>query len=261
MVMEVPLPATYSSGARRGKSLLVDPSQLRTVLSNLSHELCRQLASLRAGFDLILSEAKSNIAEDQSAHLLKMVSLCDELLGFTRSSLDYAAIAHGTRPLCLGSFTIGALIQEIDRQYAPQAQSRRIQWKTQVANSDAMVLTDASRCQQILGNLVSNALKYTPPGGRVRVAAVVEYECWRLSVSDSGLGIPDSWHDKVFEPFVRLARDEKAGIEGSGLGLAICRELVGQLHGTIALESTEGMGTSLHVRFPRAACPSMVTAT
>src|SRR5262249_32599417 len=112
MVMEVPLPAIYSSGARRGNSLLVDPSQLRTVLSNLSHELCRQLASLRAGFDLILSEGKSNIAEDQSAHLLKMVSLCDEMLGFTRSSLDYAAIAHGSRPLCLGSFTIRALIEE-----------------------------------------------------------------------------------------------------------------------------------------------------
>ena len=259
--MEVPLPAIYSSGARRGNSLLVDPSQLRTVLTNLSHELCRQLASLRAGFDLILSEAESNIAEDQSAHLLKMVSLCDELLGFTRSSLDYAAIAHGSRPLCLGSFTIRALIEEIDRQFAPQARSRRIQWETHATNPDAVVLTDVSRCQQILGNLVSNALKYTPPGGRVQVAAVVEREFWRLSVSDSGLGIPDSWHEKVFEPYVRLARDEKAGIEGSGLGLAICRELVDQLHGTIALDSTEGMGTSLHIRFPIAACPTPIMTT
>jgi signal transduction histidine kinase len=185
-----------------------------------------------------------------------MVSLCDELLGFTRSSLDYAAIAHGSRPLCLGSFTIGALIQEIDRQFASQARARRIQWETHTTNPDTVVLTDASRCQQILGNLVSNALKYTPPGGRVRVAAVSEGDFWRLSISDSGLGIPDSWHERVFEPFVRLARDEKAGIEGSGLGLAICRELVGQLHGAIALESTEGVGTSLHIRFPIAAGPT-----
>jgi signal transduction histidine kinase len=184
---------------------------------------------------------------------LTMVSLCDELLGFTRSSLDYAAIAHGSRPLCLGSFTIGALIQEIDRQFAPIARSRRIQWETHARIPESVVVTDASRCQQILGNVVSNALKYTPPGGRVRVAGIFEGEFWRLSVSDSGLGIPDSWHERVFEPFVRLARDERDGIAGNGLGLAICRELVAQLSGTITLESSEGFGTSLDIRFPFAA--------
>ena len=167
--MEVQLPSFYSgSSSHLAARLLIDPAQLRSVLSNLSHELCRQLASLRAGFDLILGESPSQIAEDQRAHLLTMVSLCDDLLGFTRSSLDYAAIAHGSRPLCLGSFTIGALVQEIDRQFAPIARSRRIQWETHASNPESLVLTDASRCQQILGNLVSNALKYTPPGGRVR---------------------------------------------------------------------------------------------
>ena len=89
-----------------------------------------------------------------------------------------------------------------------------------------MVVTDASRCQQIFGNLVSNALKYTPVGGRVRVTGRAEADSWSVIVSDSGPGIPAESLDRVFEPFFRLSRDEHSVIEGSGLGLAICRELV-----------------------------------
>jgi signal transduction histidine kinase len=230
--------------------LPIDPTELRAVLSNLSHELCRQLASLRAGFDLILGESPSTIAHDQRGHLLTMVSLCDDLLRFARSSLDYAAIAQGSRPLCLGSFTIGAFVNEIDRQFAPIARARGIRWESHAMNPESSVRTDASRCQQILGNIVSNALKYTPSGGLVRVSSAVAADYWELSVSDSGKGIPNSWHEQVFEPFVRMDRDERSGVEGNGLGLAICRELVAQLKGTITLESAEGHGTSVTVRFP-----------
>jgi signal transduction histidine kinase len=229
--------------------VLVDPTRLGSLLSNLSHELCRQLAALQTGFDLILGESPSAIPQDQRGQLLTMVALCDDLLRFTRSSLDFAAISQGSRPLCLGSFTIGAFVREVDRQFAPIARSRRIRWETHAQSPDRSVLTDASRCQQILGNLVSNALKYTPPGGHVRVAGQVEADHWELSVSDSGPGIPSPWHERVFEPFVRLARDERSGIEGTGLGLAICRELVAQLQGVIALESSEGHGTQVTVRF------------
>ena len=86
----------------------LDQSHVRSVLANVSHELCRQLASLRAGFDLILEQSPSPVAREQRGHLSTMVSLCDDLLGFTRSSLDYATVAGGSRPLCLGSYTIGA---------------------------------------------------------------------------------------------------------------------------------------------------------
>ena len=81
----------------------------------------------RAGFDLLLGESPSTITHDQRGHLLTMVSLCDDLLRLTRSYLDYAGIVQGSRPLCLGSFTIGALIDEIDRQFAPIAAARRTQ--------------------------------------------------------------------------------------------------------------------------------------
>jgi signal transduction histidine kinase len=228
----------------------IDSGALRSILSNLSHELCRPLASLRAGFDLVLGESPATMTPDQRSHLLTMVSLCDDLLRLTRSYLDYAAIVQGSRPVCLGSFTIGALVHEIDRQFAPLALARRLQWDSLADSPEVVVVTDASRCQQIFGNLVSNAIKYTPAGGWVRVTGKADADWWSVTVSDSGPGIPPDALDRVFEPFFRLVRDEHSPIEGSGLGLAICGELVAQLHGEISLGSVAGKGTTVVVRLP-----------
>jgi signal transduction histidine kinase len=228
----------------------IDQGELRSILSNLSHELCRPLASLKAGFDVLLGESPSAVTHQQRGHLLTMVALCDDLLRLTRSYLDYAGIVQGARPLCLGSFTIGAIVHEIDRQFAPMATARQLAWQSHADSPEMVIVTDASRCQQIFGNLVSNAVKYTPTGGSVRVTGRADADCWALTVSDSGPGIPLEAIDKVFEPFFRLARDEHSQIEGSGLGLAICRELAAQLHGEISLDSATGKGTSISVRFP-----------
>jgi signal transduction histidine kinase len=241
-----------SPGAQGQESVryVIDQVELRSILTSLSHELCRPLVSLRAGFDLLLGESPRTINDDQRGHLLTMVSLCDDLLRLTRSYLDYAGIVQGSRPVCLGSFTIGALIGEIDRQFAPVAQTHRLAWEAHADAPDIVVVTDASRCQQIFGNLVSNAMKYTRVGGWVRVTAKTEADSWCVIVSDSGPGIPPEALDRVFEPFFRLSRDEHSVIDGSGLGLAICRELVAQLHGEISLKSVAGEGTVVSVRFP-----------
>ena len=116
--------------------------------------------------------------------------------------------------------------------------------------ADGTVTTDASRCQQIFGNLVANALKYTPEGGNVRVAGRNEGDQWLVIVSDSGPGIPPEALTKVFKPFYRLAHDEHSGVEGNGLGLAICREMVDQMGGQIAISSAVGQGTRVTVQLP-----------
>jgi signal transduction histidine kinase len=233
-----------------GPRSLIDHAELRTILSNLSHELCRPLVSLRMGFDLLLADTSGPISDDQRGHVQTMVVLCEDLLRLTRSYLDYAGLVQGTRPLCFGVFTVGALIREIGRQFREAAAARRIAWVCALEGPDATVTTDASRCQQIFGNLVANALKYTPEGGEVRVVGRVEGRNWSVTVADNGPGIPAEHIGHVFEPFYRLERDEHARIEGNGLGLAICREMVGQLGGEIALHSGNGQGTRATVQFP-----------
>jgi signal transduction histidine kinase len=226
-------------------------AELRAVLTHLSHELCRPLSSLRAGFELLLGDSDRPVSLDQRGHLETMAAVCDDLLGLTRSYLDYAGLVQGARPLQYGDFTIGALAREIDRQFARKAAERRIAWECVLEGPDRLVATDASRCQQIFANLVSNALKYTPEGGRVRVLARREGAWWSLAVSDTGPGIPVEAISKVFEPFYRLAREERSGVEGNGLGLTICREMVNQLQGEISIAAEQGnSGTRATVRLP-----------
>jgi signal transduction histidine kinase len=244
-------PPTTAAEGQFGARFSIDQGELRSILSNLSHELCRPLVSLRAGFDLLLEDSPSTITTDQRGHLVTMVGLCDELLRLTRGYLDYAGIVQGSRPICLGSFTIGALIGEIDRQFGPVALARRLRWKALAESPETAVVTDATLCQQIFGNLVSNAVKYTLEGGWIEITSNADDDSWSVTVADSGPGIPGEALDRVFEPFFRLPRDEHSAIEGSGLGLAICRELVTQLNGEISLSSVPGAGTSICVRFPK----------
>jgi signal transduction histidine kinase len=250
LAMDVHTTSAATADDRGSPHLLFDRAEMRSVFSNLSHELSRPLISLKAGFDLLLGEPSSTFTPDQRGHILTMVSLCDEMLRLTRSYLDFAGLAQGSRPLCLGRFTVGALVHELTRQFGPMAAGRHVHWETEVDSPQTSVVTDASRCQQIFGNLVSNALKYTPAGGRVRVFGRVDTDSWSVIVEDSGPGIPADSLEMVYEPFFRLARDEHSGVEGNGLGLAICRELVGQLQGRIQLSSVVGQGTSATVCFP-----------
>ena len=238
---------------RNGPHSQIDPAEIRSILSNLSHEFSRPLITLRMGFDLLLADATRPISHDQRGHVQTMVVLCDDLLRLTHSYLDYAGLVQGTRPLCLGAFNVASLVREIDRQFAEQAAARRIAWECSLDGPDSTVTTDASRCQQIFGNLVSNALKYTPEGGEVRVSGRVEGGSWVVTVLDNGAGIPAEHVDRVFEPFYRLTRDEHPRCDGNGLGLAICREMVSQLGGEILLHSNPGQGTRVTVQFPREA--------
>jgi signal transduction histidine kinase len=233
------------------EQVVVDQGELRSLLSSLSHELCRPLVSLRAGFDLLLADSCAPVTTEQRGHLLTMVSLCDDLLRLTRGYLDYAGLVSGCRAPSYGTFSLGAVIREIDRQFRPVALAEGLSWEAVAAEPEAQVVTDASLCQQIFGNLVSNAIKYTPRGGHVRVEGQAGEDHWCLAVIDDGLGIPAESLERVFDPFYRLSRDEHSRIEGNGLGLSICRELTERLSGKIVLDSPPGAGTTVKVQFPR----------
>jgi signal transduction histidine kinase len=248
------------AASTKSEHVSINQGELRSLLSSLSHELCRPLVSLRAGFDLLLGDTSGSISSEQRVHLLTMVSLCDDLLRLTRGYLDYAGLVEGCRGPCFGTFSIGAIIREIDRQFSPIASFQGLSWETVAPDPAALVITDASLCQQIFGNLVSNALKYTPPGGQVRVECAVKEDHWCVAVIDNGPGIPAESLEKVFEPFYRLSRDEHSRIEGNGLGLSICRELIERLGGQISLNSSLGIGTTAMVRLPHKT-PAMADAT
>jgi len=230
--------------------LETDPDDFRSVLSSLGHELCRPLISLRAGFDLLLSDPGRPIVHEQRGHVHTMAGLCDDMLRLTRSYLEYAGLVEGSVPLSVGEFTVGALVGEIDRRFGPVAAARGLRWSCVLDGPDAKVSTDAARCQQVFQNLVANALAHTTQGGSVGVAASCQGDAWQFQVCDDGPGIPADVVAGVFSPDNPLAHDGASNSEGKGLGLATCRVLVSQLGGEISLETEQQRGTRVTLTFP-----------
>ncbi len=163
---------------------------------SLSHELCRPLVSLRAGFDLLLEDDCTTVSVEQRGHLLTMVSLCDDLLRLHAGYLDYASLVSGSRTPFYWVL-LSRCHHPGDRSPVPALRSANgLTWEAVAADPGPQVITDASLCQQIFGNLVSNAIKYTPAGGHVRVECQADADEWYLAVSDDGPGIPPESLDR-----------------------------------------------------------------
>jgi PAS domain S-box-containing protein len=117
---------------------------------------------------------------------------------------------------------------------------------------------DPARMAQLLGNLISNAVKFTPDGGKVEVSLRMDEDQAVLSVADTGVGIPAADRERIFERFFRTATATRQVIPGTGLGLAIAKDIVEAHHGTIAVDSDEGRGSTFLIRIPRQAPPGTV---
>jgi signal transduction histidine kinase len=251
--MNAPGAATAPSPMASGPGMSVDPRH-HGLFSALSREMCRPLISLHAGFDLLLAGCEGQIAPEQRDQLQTLRAQCHALIGMTRSFLDYAGPARDARTLDLVPFRLGALLAEADRQFSGPARTRGIDWSCRLDGEDGRVFTDLAGFQQVIGEVVANALAHTPDGGRITISGRIDAEEWCVDVEDDGRGIPAQALDRVFEPLIRAgaAPDVPAG-SGHGMGLAVCREMIARLGGAIALHSEPGRGTTVSLRF--SVCP------
>jgi signal transduction histidine kinase len=133
----------------------------------------------------------------------------------------------------------------------PVAAGLGLQLDTDVPD-DLWVAGDRSQLQRVIGNLVGNSVKFSSPGGSIRVDAAEEGSDWvRISVSDTGTGIPEQEQRSLFEPFQRGSNAVANAAQGPGLGLAVVRSIVEQHHGRVELVSEAGIGTKVSVVLPR----------
>ncbi|HEX4936331.1 MAG TPA: ATP-binding protein, partial [Gemmatimonadaceae bacterium] len=140
--------------------------------------------------------------------------------------------------------TVAALLE-------PQARAKGLALEIEAPAPALAALADAEKVRQILVNLLSNALKFTPGGGRVTLRADADAACVRLAVADTGVGIADDQHERIFEPFVQVGSGLTRTTEGTGLGLAISRELARAMGGDVTVESRVGEGSAFTVVLPR----------
>jgi PAS domain S-box-containing protein len=226
----------------------------------VSHELRTPLTSIRGYLELLLEDAELGELSQMQRDFLGVVDRNSErLMRLVEDLLLTAQAEAGSLQLAVTEVDLGELAAESVRGCAPAASARSIELVA-VADGAPTVLGDPTRLGQALDNLVSNALKFTPAGGRVEVRAFAHGEGARIEVADSGVGIPADEQAHLFGRFYRTERAHRNAVAGAGLGLSITKALVEAHGGRISFDSTEGRGTTFRVDLPLAGVASVTAA-
>ena len=221
-------------------------------LATMSHELRTPLNAIRGYTDLLTLGMYGPVSDAQRATLGRISASERHLLGLITELLEYARIESGRAQYEFTDVALDEVLREAAALVEPQLRGKGLVFEDATADAAGVcVRADARKVRQILLNLLSNAAKFTPTGGRVALraggagagAAVVE-------VQDSGAGVPEDQLERIFEPFVQLGRTAGAAT-GAGLGLAISRELARAIGGDLAAESTPSAGATFRLTLPR----------
>jgi signal transduction histidine kinase len=218
------------------------------LVSVVSHELKTPLTSIRGYLDLVLEEADALPGEYRT--FLDVVDRnVDRLLHVLADLLFLAQVDEKRLALAIQHVDLAALVENCARSYRPLAEKKGVELECAV-NALGSVAADEVRLAQVVDNLLSNAVKFTPPRGRVDVAALRRDGRAVVEVRDSGMGIPESEQSRVFERFFRGSNADEAAPSGTGLGLPIAKAVVDAHGGELTLESEEGVGTTARIVLP-----------
>jgi PAS domain S-box-containing protein len=216
----------------------------------VSHELRTPLTSIRGYLELVSDDAAAAGLPAESREWLGVIDRnADRLLSLVEDLLISAEAHSGSLTLTRSEFDVGKVVRECAETCAPTAAARRI--RIDYAVEAGLLMTgDPGRIGQVVDNLVSNALKFTPAGGHVELVASRRNGSVLIEVADTGMGIPADEQDKLFDRFFRTARVQSEAIAGAGLGLSIAKAIVEAHRGHITCRSVEGEGTTFAVELP-----------
>jgi PAS domain S-box-containing protein len=213
-------------------------------LASMSHELRTPLNAIIGFSDLLAEQTAGALSPKQKRFVGHIQQGARHLLAVINDILDLSKIEAGRMDLYREAVPVGAVLSEVLASIRPMAVSKRIEVQSSIG-PDMTAWADRVRFKQILYNLVSNAVKFTPENGKVWVEAVERRGRLTVSVSDTGLGIPLEEQDAIFDAFHQVGTTTKGVKEGTGLGLAITKRLVEEHGGRIWVESEPGKGARL----------------
>lgn len=214
----------------------------RDFVANISHELRTPLASLK----LLAETLRNGTADDTEAaeeFLTRIVVEADKMGQLIDELGELSRIESGAAPLHKKKTNIDSVITDAVERLRPQADRAELAMSVEVGQAVPAVQADAGRIEQVLMNLVHNAIKFTPPGGSITIAAEPKGKGVEVSIRDTGCGIPPDDLPRIFERFYKADKARNDG--GTGLGLAIAKHLIQAHGGEIRAESVPGQGTTI----------------
>jgi signal transduction histidine kinase len=221
-------------------------------LAMMSHELRTPLNAIGGYVELMDMELRGPVTREQRQDLHRIQQSQRHLLGLINQVLNYTRVDTGAVSYDLASVRVGKTLAAAEAFIVPQVRMRRLTYVLTDCDPELCVLADEEKLQQILLNLLTNAIKFTDAGGEIRVSYTGRGGIVDISVRDTGIGIAAEKLASVFEPFVQVDQRLTRANEGVGLGLAISRDLARGMGGDLAAESTPGVGSTFTLTLPAA---------
>jgi signal transduction histidine kinase len=226
-------------------------------LRAMSHELRTPLNAISGYTEILELGIRGVVNPEQVKDLGRIKRAAAYLLRLINDVLTIARL-EGARPLNVISIPVNPVLAEVEGLCALQAKANGLTLTVPQCEQEICVAADAERFQQILLNLVTNAIKFTPENGSIDVTCNQDSGVVRFRVKDTGVGVRPVDINRVFDPFVQIDRHlTKATQQGVGLGLSISRELARAMHGDLTLQSTEGLGSTFTLTLPVASEASL----
>jgi heavy metal sensor kinase len=216
--------------------------------SDVSHELRTPIASIKTGIEVILSKERTvgeycNLLESNLIALESMTKMVSELLELSKTDSN-------TNIIDLRLFNLGSMLKDLQNKFMPVSDLKEI--KVSVKGiPDVYINADEILLRRVFANLLDNAIKYTPHGGRVVLSLVDRGNSVAVCIKDTGVGISERNLERVFDRFFRVDHSRSRGTGGTGLGLNICKKFVELHHGKIEVQSELAVGSTFEVTLPK----------
>ena len=222
----------------------------RDFVANVSHELRTPLTNVRSYAETIREAGDDLSRETENDFLDVVISETDRMTHIVQDLLTLSRLDSGRSEMTMARFPFSAAIDAVLRSIELEARRHKHELTHDYSENLPLIMGDRGRIEQVMLNVLGNAVKYTPDGGHIRVTAGSEGETVWMEVADDGIGIPEADRSRIFERFYRVdkARSRESG--GTGLGLSIATEIVQRHHGSLTLVDRPGPGTTVRLELP-----------
>lgn len=221
-------------------------------LAAMSHELRTPLNAIGGYTDLLSLGLGGPVTGEQLDYLNRIRNSQQHLLKIISDLLNFSRIEAGHLSYEIGPLSLSSVIDGVIPMIEPSAAAKGVELQAGSPATQCVALGDRARVDQILLNLLSNAIRHTGPGGHITVVCSVSDDRATMAVTDTGAGIPEEKQESIFEPFVQLGRSLSSSHEGMGLGLSISRDLARAMNGDLTVSSKVGKGSTFTLTLPRA---------